>query len=1622
MTDRADTTRPPEPAVPGLARDQHVAVVGMGLVVPGADTPERFWALLQSDDTALTAPTRFRAAPLTASRTPGEHSTGTRAGFVRTFAPHPVLAAERSAGDLDDVPDETLWLRHSALHALNGVTVRPDDRVTHAFGAWSHSTQAMEDTLVAEGIADLMAQECADGRFARLAAHHRHRGRLGAHFRHARRRPAEALPHTVLARALEGLTPDPRDTFLVDAASASSLYALQLVWEQLRAGATDVALVGGFNNVGRLGMTQLTAFHGMSASGRLRAYDRAADGTLFAEAAAVLVLKPLGRAIADRDPVHAVVGAVATAGDGRGTHVAVPNPRGQTRALTAALTTAGLTVDDLARVVGHGGGSPVGDRTERAVLTELWQDAPLECTSNKPHIGHPSWAAGAVSVIHAVLAVQHRRPSAASPPGPARPRAAAGVTAIGLGGANAHAVVCARHHAPAQDRSRPPLPTGLVVVAWSAVLPGHPDRRRIGHLLRTGTARRTYSAADLDLPFDITRLPPALQPSLDPHQLLALDAAHALVAAAGELWAAHRGTTGVIAALPLPSPRLAAVTLRSALPELGELPWKGRDFDAWARVRAHLRETPVSEETMAGLVPGVAAGRVANRWDLRGPSMALTGPEAGRAALAAAAALLAAGRLDIALVLGTALGTGPLSAALAETPPDALREGTFLLAVTTADLAAHTGLPVLGTLNDPANTPTWTTTRTDRPTAYFGIDPLADTVARLAAPAEPPAEPRADPSAAVAPTAPPRRPEDDEMPGTLPLPVNAQPPHLGRTGPAAPAATLRTALVLRRSALPPADHGPDRVGALPPGCLVLTNSHALAATVAPRCRARRALLVSTDDTDGAPPDGARRWTGPPDGAALAGERLAALRPHVRVLVDVRPETTPWPGPAPTALTRLHDALLTALKGFGPRMADGSLAVVVHDALTAGLGHPHGALLTGMVRSLAWELPRRHTLALVTDAAPRQALSQLATELAADRDRPVVHYSNGTRLTEHLLAAPLPADRETGSPLTADSVLVAAGGARGITATILRDLAARHRPTIWLLGTTPIDGIGDDLALAAPEAEGTLRRAHIARAVSARPPRSVAAANREFTALWQGREVVANLRRLRALCGADRVHYLRCDITDAAATARAARTVLAHHPRIDLLIHAATRSRPALLAAKTLQDVHHVLDTKVGGYLNLKAAFAPSPPALWCNFGSDVPLFGFPGDLDYVAANAFLGAAARYDSALGTGREITIGWGLWTESGFAAGELERERTRRFGLATGLTDAEGTAAFRSEIADPRTLEAHPLWTSPSERALAERHSPGITAALHPDPPASRTLLGAPDRQGADHAEWTWTLDPHRDTYLLDHTLDQRPVLAGTLFLALAAEAAGALAPGAPPTTLENARFHEYVWADPTHPGPTKYRITARRSGPTRIQVAMLSDITAPDGKTLVKDRRHAGVDIRTPNATATAPHPAHGTDGQPPATRLRRLDPTWQSRSPLRLFGPFRNLLDVEQTPTHIHARWHTHLGPHDPYAQLPLPALLLDAMVRTTFFNAGEPEHTHIRVLRGIDRIELPTACSDRELSLRHPEGIPLTCDLATDDCTATTPSGRLVARLTGVDTPAVARIASPPVRTPRTPR
>ena len=281
------------------------------------------------------------------------------------------------------------------------------------------------------------------------------------------------MPAALLARAL-GLG---GGAYTLDAACASSLYALKLAADELIAGRADAMLTGGLSRPDplytQMGFSQLRA---LSATGKACPFDARADGLVVGEGAGVFVLKRLGDALRQGDTIHAVIAGAGLSNDVDGGLLA-PSSEGQLRAMRGAYERAGWNPRDVDLIECHATGTPVGDAVEFASLRTLWgEDIPgegkLESTgrcvvsSVKSNIGHALTAAGAAGLLKVVLALKHRTlpPTAnflapgptlgyeaspfrvlnASQPwkarGPGLPRRAA-ISGFGFGGINAHVLI-----------------------------------------------------------------------------------------------------------------------------------------------------------------------------------------------------------------------------------------------------------------------------------------------------------------------------------------------------------------------------------------------------------------------------------------------------------------------------------------------------------------------------------------------------------------------------------------------------------------------------------------------------------------------------------------------------------------------------------------------------------------------------------------------------------------------------------------------------------------------------------------------------------------------------------------------------------------------------------------------------------------------------------------------------------------------------------------------------------------------------------------------------------------------------------------------------------------------------
>ncbi|TCO45908.1 SDR family NAD(P)-dependent oxidoreductase [Actinocrispum wychmicini] len=1554
-----------------------VAVVGYGLAIPGASSPDEFWSVLHQQTSQFGPPERF---DIDAMSEPGESvpdRVGIRVGgFLRGFRPHAKIAAEQ--GLWQDGDEECLWLRHSLLQCLDTCAMTDGARAGCYVGAWTGGSMALEDGLLCASVARELAGRLADDAVGRQRHEKRLRDLLAGHFRCAPHDLREALPHEIVRRAFTGVLPDTTDWLTVGAACASALYAIDLGIQSLYEGTCDVAFCGGVNGLCRAFTLMGDRFHGVSPTSDVRSFDVAANGTVFSDGAAVLALKRLNRAVADGDRILGVLSRPGLSSDGRGRAIAAPNPAGVRLAIQRGWQAAGLGDAAVDWVVAHGTGTLAGDAAEIEVLSGQTVAGELTCSSNKSVIGHTGWVSGAVSVIHVLLALRHQTIPAQqrfTDPNQAlvgtrvhvprtafpwtsradRPRTA-GVSSMGIGGVNGHVVVHDRLLGGEPLPPAFPADDPVVLVGWSARVPGEGSRQRLEDWLRTGTGapERSFGPHYSGPPVTVSRLSPTVTDVMDRGQLLALDVSGRFVAEHGELWADLRDTTGVIGAQSGLPRALHDTMIRAGSAELANLLSSGDDHEALSAYLDTVRTRQgVTEDSFTAATPSVAVNRIANRWDLHGPIMTIdTGPDSSQSALRTARRYLADGRLDLVLLLAINANAEQEAAWCCGRPEGQLAEGAFLLALARESFARERGWTIVAPVNHPAKPASGDTFD------YYGAQGVVDLLRRAL----------------------------DETLG---------------------ADTRRWATSLRRT--DPKGYAaaePDPFGSpagLPRRGVVLVGSALLAEQLAEQAREAETLLISTDPlTDPHPANVVAELADERDVAPLLS-RLDAYAPHLRVLLRVQDATRPWPAEAPE-LTRLLEMAVLCLKRLHVRIADGqgSAAAIILDPLGECLPHPETALFTGFFRSLALELPRERVCALVTDATVSDALDLFAAEATTARDRCVVHYRAGLRYTEEASHRPLPeAPDGATAALGERPVIVAAGGGRGITAVVLRELARRTRPTVWILGRTDPSEVPDHILSAADAEQERLRaRFLLGGRETGERPLDLA---RRFERHWRARDVVHNLRELRPLC---EVHYVPRDVTDPAQVEQAVDRIRAEGRAVDLLLHSARSQESATVPHKSLAGFRACVAAKVTAYRNLRAAFADQPPRIWINFGSVVSLLGLHGETDYTAANEFLAAAARHESRRHNTTELTLGWGLWEDSGAAGNIMARERLTANGLRSGITDSEGIAHFLAELATGRPAEAAPVF-GPADQLAASGFTPaGI------DGPAQQRLLGEPNERSQGSAEWRWCLDPVRDRYLTEHLVGGRLVLPGAVMVAMAVETAQWLLPDRAVSGLRDVSFEDFALVDAHIPGPTKYRIRAEVTDLHAVTVEILSDIVDNAGVVRRRDRRHARLVVVT---GTPVPPTRFGESSGSIMEPTPISDPyTWPG-APILLTGVFRNVMDLSASAERARARWQAVPAPLDAISHTQVPVLLFDALLRLVIVPRKDGS-VQLKVPVRIARIDLFAPGSDAELAARHPSGVLLHRQESADKAvyTATTQDGRTLLAVHGFHAADYGAPVSPP--------
>jgi acyl transferase domain-containing protein/acyl carrier protein len=498
--------------------DRAVAIVGVGGVFPGAANASEFWTnlLTQTDCIRELPPERFDADVFYDPDPEAEDKSYCRVGGVVEripLEPHDLRLPPADARLVDRLQLLAFAAARDALRDA-GYDRRPFDRSRTAVILGQSSSRTEAERTTSWRVQHRLVEAVAQRRLRAAGLDDGVADGLLEELREQLRDPLEPLgPNTLvgmLPNVAAGRIASAFDlhgpNYVVDAACASSLAALDEAAQGLLDGEFDVALTGGtWGDLDPVILVAFSKYRGLSRT-RCRSFDAAADGFVIGEGAGVFVVKRLADALADDDRIYAVVRGIGGSSDGRWRSMAAPNPRTQALAIRLALDSAGYGADTLQFVETHGAGTSVGDRSEveglrQAFDGELREDQRIYLGAVKSHVGHLFGAAGAAGLMSTVLGLHHEVLPPVfgfEQPNPAIPWAElpfdvvgeptiwpanvdglprrAGVSALGFGGVNYH-VALEGFDAAFHDRSprrRPRTREGrepIAIVGLASVLP-----------------------------------------------------------------------------------------------------------------------------------------------------------------------------------------------------------------------------------------------------------------------------------------------------------------------------------------------------------------------------------------------------------------------------------------------------------------------------------------------------------------------------------------------------------------------------------------------------------------------------------------------------------------------------------------------------------------------------------------------------------------------------------------------------------------------------------------------------------------------------------------------------------------------------------------------------------------------------------------------------------------------------------------------------------------------------------------------------------------------------------------------------------------------------------------------
>lgn len=372
-------------------RDQtrgRVAIIGMACRFPGnVDSPEAFWELLEEGRDAI--------APIPQSRWDAAafHGDPARPGGI----------ASRLGGFLNGIEDFDPGF--FGMSPREASATDPQQRLLLEV-TWEALERAGIDPGSLRETNTSVVMGVSGHDYERLAATASDPAQIGGHYGTGN---AASIASGRLAYILGLQGP----AITIDTACSSGLVALHLAAQAILNDECRLALAGAVNLILSPELSiAYTQANMLAPDGHCKTFSAGADGYVRSEGCAVVALKRLDMALADGNPILAVIEGSAINNDGPSNGLTAPNGVAQAAVIRQALAVAGVEPASVGYVEAHGTGTALGDPVEIEAIGEVYgQDRaasnPLIIGSVKANIGHTETAAGLAGLIKAILVLEH---------------------------------------------------------------------------------------------------------------------------------------------------------------------------------------------------------------------------------------------------------------------------------------------------------------------------------------------------------------------------------------------------------------------------------------------------------------------------------------------------------------------------------------------------------------------------------------------------------------------------------------------------------------------------------------------------------------------------------------------------------------------------------------------------------------------------------------------------------------------------------------------------------------------------------------------------------------------------------------------------------------------------------------------------------------------------------------------------------------------------------------------------------------------------------------------------------------------------------------------------------------